>query len=92
MNKEAQRIAIANYVSPTGHILDYLNDLNAMHEAVAMLSGDDWESYEDALYQIVPSDEHGFTHRNVLEATAEQRAEAFLKAIGKWQVPEGEKK
>ena len=52
---------------------DYLNDLNAMHEAEKVLRKDYsiWENYSGRF----ESDPH---------ATASQRGEAFLKAIGKW--------
>lgn len=67
---------------------DYLNDLNAMHEAVGSLPGD----------QVVQFCEHlnistgaGFQSlriyqmRSLIMATAAQRAEAFLRTIGKWE-------
>jgi hypothetical protein len=65
---------------------DYLNDLNAMHEAEGMLlakCGNDpqddlWVDYLANLLMAAPLclREH---------ATAAQRAEAFLKTIGKWE-------
>jgi hypothetical protein len=62
------------------HLPDYLNDLNAMHEAEevgqALVKGF-WTAYTAAL-KIAGA--HQIAH-----ATAAQRAEAFLKAIGKWE-------
>jgi len=67
---------------------DYLNDLNAMHEAEKILdttnggptSGDCLRYvYCRELYKLVPEWMQPF------RATAAQRAEAFLRAIGKWK-------
>jgi hypothetical protein len=63
---------------------DYLNDLNAMHEAELAMLGKDWDEepwarYKDCLYQVIE------LHRHVLNATAAQRAEAFLRTLGKWE-------
>jgi len=63
---------------------DYLSDLNAMHEAELAMFGKDWDEepwarYKDCLYQVIE------LHRHVLNATAAQRAEAFLRTIGKWE-------
>lgn len=57
--------------------VDPLNDLNAMHEAEKMLLelSDDvspWELFESYLGPVP------------VHATAAQRAEAFLRTIGKW--------
>ena len=68
---------------------DYLNDLNAMHEAEKSLNSSQQQQYLDQL------DEHGVPLMGVGEinntsefwlvhATAAQRAEAFLRTIGKW--------
>jgi hypothetical protein len=57
---------------------DYLNDLNAMHEAEKSLTSYDMQSeYFDTL-------KHSFNLEWTYHATAAQRAEAFLKCIGKW--------
>lgn len=72
-------------------IPDYLSDLNAMHDAEAILEDRDerWECrrYANALEAKLTRDDHhqqgpsrfGFAH-----ATAAQRAEAFLRTLGKW--------
>ena len=66
-------------------IPDYLNDLNAMHEAenATFKTGDEWGRYfawlEEVCYMLTnaPNDP--------INSTAAQRAEAFLKTIGKWE-------
>lgn len=55
---------------------DYPTDLNAMHEAEKMLTADQWYEYDRLMPLRDPQKMH---------ATAAQRAEAFLKAIEKWQ-------
>jgi hypothetical protein len=92
MNPEKQRIAIAEacgwkcseYSDELGQLVaqftpDYLNCLNAMHEAEATLRFDDRNHYIDRL---------GETYHDSWEfctATAAQRAEAFLRTVGKWE-------
>jgi hypothetical protein len=101
MTPEKQRIAIAeackklplgwpySHMSETERLPsppDYLNDINAMHEAERMLfakCGNDpqddlWVDYLANLLMAAPLclREH---------ATAAQRAEAFLRTIGKWE-------
>jgi len=49
---------------------DYLNDLNAMHEAEKIIPVISWDIYERNLAHCI-------------SATASQRAEAFLRTIGK---------
>ena len=67
------------------NIPDYCNDLNAMHEAEKILTGKQRTIYADQLCIIWT----GLADRAVpiwfwiTEATAQQRAEAFLKTIGK---------
>ena len=97
MNPEKQRIAIAEaclnhslevYRTSEGDINisprpDYCNDLNAMHEAERVLTGTQKEDFLEWLgiewsYNVLSSWE-------VAHATAAQRAEAFLKTIGKWK-------
>ena len=58
---------------------DYLNDLNAMHEAEKVLTRPQWESYTSALF--VTCDDWP----SALRATAAQRAEAFLRALNLWK-------
>jgi len=51
-------------------------DLNAMHEAEKVLTFDEWDIYCVHL---------GDTQPSCAKATARQRAEAFLRTIGKWE-------
>jgi len=73
---------------PVEGLPDYLNDLNAIHEAEKTLSFDQMHVTFIGLLQ-------GITQRDwingdksamqtAVHATAKQRAEAFLKTIGKW--------
>jgi len=62
------------------NIPDYCNDLNAMHEAEKnLIRGDPglWECYTNRL-----NTKYGI---DAIHATARERAEAFLKTIGKWK-------
>jgi len=99
MNPEQQRIAIAEACgwqsitsfgknvtgvlnqSPNSireHIPDYLNDLNAMHEAEQSIPEGltaYWIELVNICGSLIPAS----------VASAQQRAEAFLKTIGKWE-------
>ena len=69
---------------------DYLNDLNAMHEAEETLGKKQWNHYR---LHILPSvcwrfvsRQKGLHHQGQIEhATASQRAEAFLKTLKLWR-------
>ena len=70
---------------PSEQIPDYLNDLNAMHEAQLSLGGEftippngEWAIYFDNLTTIAARDDC-----LTCCLTAAQRAEAFLRTIGK---------
>ena len=99
MTPEKQRVAIAEscgwktdkrglgWLSPRGYYAsepDYLNDLNAMHEAEELLyaksdtleGAERMRDYSKWLCNIA---------KYPLRATAAQRAEAFLRTIGKWE-------
>lgn len=78
-----------------GDIPDYLNDLNAMHEAEKMLfhpyteTGD--RCYETSLCKILFPNSHineigsySGEIAAIAHAPAAQRAEAFLRTLGKW--------
>jgi hypothetical protein len=58
-------------------IEEYTHDLNAMHEAEATLS-------EDQLWRMAREIERN-DEQWYFRATARQRAEAFLRALGKWE-------
>lgn len=71
---------------------DYLNDLNAMHEAEEVLLGDQRIIFLDELLDVLgiklgPGgwDMDLYSVYLMTRATAEQRAEAFLRTIGKWE-------
>lgn len=69
---------------------DYLLDLNAMHEAEKTFNGNHQRiaRYQDALIKVIGVTGFGpfGTIENwLLHATAAQRAEAFLRTIGKWE-------
>ena len=57
---------------------DYLNDLNAMHEAEKTLTDKAHEEFRLNLYDVIGDDS-----RLIVSSTASQRAEAFLRTIGK---------
>ena len=68
---------------------DFDSDLNAMHEAEKLLfpvdvsqlcEPDHWKAYREILQHVCVGQAGG-----VLRATAAQRAEAFLRTIGKWK-------
>jgi uncharacterized protein YbaR (Trm112 family) len=67
---------------------DYLNDLNAMHEAEKRLllgALEDFSLYCKWLERVVQEQEAIPFMCWIVKATAAQRAEAFLKTIGKWE-------
>ena len=68
---------------------DYCNDLNAMHEAERSLNSQHVQDYTFNLLHVTNNDGTGFygtlgcfAH---VHATAAQRAEAFLRTLGKWE-------
>ena len=67
--------------SDNGWIPDYLNDLNAMHEAEMILTAQQRRSYVNCIFNLPVSE----CESNAF-ATAAQRAEAFLRVIGKWEI------
>jgi hypothetical protein len=81
---------IANYV-PVSHWVrkdeirssppDYCNDLNAMREAEKVLKLGLRNTYDAELGLIAKRD-----YCFIWETTASQRAEAFLRTLGKWEV------
>ena len=72
------------YKTPSGWVRDcpdYANDLNAMHEAEKALTRYQQSvTYSDNLMKIV-----GYHTFDSAHANASQRAEAFLRTIGKWE-------
>jgi hypothetical protein len=96
MNQEKQRIAIAEacgivsrdqwgplYKTALGVVRvcpDYLNDLNAMHEAEKTLT---YAQGGEMTLWIQRMTCAGYGPQ--LFATASQRAEAFIRTVGKWE-------
>lgn len=74
----------------TLNVPDYLNDLSAMHEAEKVLK--DWNKYVCMLAKVIVGDTRPKCSGNdyhvatsiIIHATAAQRAEAFLRTIGRW--------
>ena len=59
-------------------IPDFSGDLNEMHEAEKVLLAIQWYDYASRLNEDC-------WHWALIHATARQRAEAFLRTIGKWE-------
>lgn len=80
-----------HYAVDDEFIPDYLKDLNAMHEAEKTLTVNQWTDYLDALDKIcVPVHICPTTHAmSVYCATAQQRAEAFLRTLNLWTEEKG---
>jgi len=72
----SERICNMKFMETNGYLPDYLNDLNAMHEAEKTLVR--FMDYETQLERVCKT-------RTVWNATARQRAEAFLSTLGKWR-------
>lgn len=60
---------------------NYCEDLNAMHEAEKTLTNDQFKWYTHWVEKLMPETKY----RCYLCATASQRAEAFVRSIGKWE-------
>ena len=58
---------------------DWTNDLNAMHEAQQKLSREEFVVYIDELMEL---------HHEPMLSSVRQRAEAFLRTLGKWEEAE----
>jgi hypothetical protein len=64
---------------------DHLNDLNAMHEAEKVMTRNQRVNFVSKLCGIVGVKWKATSHFDSIHATAAQRAEAFLRTIGKWE-------
>ncbi len=65
---------------------DYPNDLNAMRDAEGILNTQQQVHYGEILEAITKSHRHWKHVRfDLAHATARQRAEAFLRTLGKWK-------
>jgi hypothetical protein len=85
VSPEAKEAATACWIRPNGdewqeeNLPDYLNDLNAMHEAEKVLNEKQDHIMNDTLWDMCEG------RKYLWHATAAQRAEAFLRTIGKWK-------
>ncbi len=73
--------------TPMGFLPDYINSLDAMHEAEKVLTDGQRQSFAASLCPHPMSRIGSFALDRfyAIHATAAQRAEAFLRAIGKWE-------
>jgi len=73
----------------SGHLPDYPNDLNAMHEAEKSLTTEDERyNYAKHLEILTHVERPRFGEcmmMRMITSTAAQRAEAFLKTMNKWE-------
>ena len=63
---------------------DYLNDLNAMHEAEKVLNMPQFMDYISELSLLVSHNKTSSPCGRTVTATAAQRAEAFLRTLNLW--------
>lgn len=93
---ETKETAIMCWVRPgnsfwqTEKLPDYFNDLNAMHDAEMSLNPDQQKRFIEYLIEGEAHDEYCTemlwdSSWVAAHATAAQRAEAFLRTIGKWE-------
>ena len=105
MTPDQQRIAIAQACGWTDtqiidgkygqtDVPDYLGDLNAMHEAEKVLSGEQKEQFIFWLNHLHPSADIHYAEKkrelrldvfDLVHTTASQRSEAFLHTLNLWQ-------
>ena len=101
MNPEKQRIAIAvacgwmegnhrahqNYYihQKDRYVGDPMQDLNAMHEAEEVMTEMQRCDYAEHLYELARNHQEKTDKWRFVSMTAAQRAEAFLRTIGKWE-------
>lgn len=74
--------------NPTGgrwYIPEYLNSLDAMHEAEKVLTSAQQYDFECQLSNTVLGLTIGSDYWPMIHATAAQRSEAFLRCTGKWE-------
>jgi hypothetical protein len=75
-------------------IPDYVNSLDEMHEAEKVIPAEYWYNYSEHLFDVAglgdPHDNPNLNYgemRPLLQLTARQRAEAFLRTLNKWKEP-----
>lgn len=83
-----ERICNLEYLWREGLVPNFPGDLNAMHQAIIQLSGNQRDLFNTKLCEITAG---GFDFSELydldasINATAAQRAEAFLRTVGKWK-------
>ena len=88
MTPEQQQVAIAEACGDKTGYRDYLNDLNSIHEAEKTLTVAQRITYANQIGVVLSGGSVGRAIPNwwfIHEATASQRAEAFLRTVGKWE-------
>jgi hypothetical protein len=65
-------------------IPNYCADLNAMHEAEKVLAPKNWDRFSEKWWNYCKYLRRDDADK-AIHATARQRAEAFLKTLGKWE-------
>lgn len=60
---------------------DFLNDLNAMHEAENKIPNDKWLEFDRHVANTNPTEYQTSWVKRMYRATAAQRAEAFLRTL-----------
>ena len=63
---------------------NYSTSLNAMHEAEKVLAPKNWNNFSENWHNYYMHLRGGDADR-AIHATARQRAEAFLRTLGKWE-------
>jgi len=71
---------------------NYCTDRDAIHEALSILTDDEWKVFMDLLCVVVTGDKRVLWFYkqsdvviSMFKATARQWAEAFLRTVGKWK-------
>jgi hypothetical protein len=75
------------YQTPDGWVVDcpqFATDLNAMHEAEKVLAPKNWDRFSEKWWNYYHHLLDGDVQKTI-HATARQRAEAFLRTLGKWE-------
>ena len=67
-------------------VADYFNDLNAMHKAEEVMTEMQRCDYSEHLYELARNHQEKTGKWRFVSMNAAQRAEAFLRTIGKWEV------
>lgn len=74
------------YSSDTRVMMGFCRDLNAMHEAESTMTDMQWFYFLGELHSVVRLPNQSETQiKQVVHSTARQRAEAFLRTLGKWE-------